>query len=159
MAKPKKKAFWIPFPNKAHQYKKLGVIAVGSKEGFVTHGSFDCRYTSNRSKFGKALAQLQSEGIDISNITKSQKLSKQEQDLVITVAQRLYEVIGNRTKVIDRRTPGSSLSSTSLKKDETFDWTKPCVKYSRYYKMAEHLLKHNDPALVMNVVDIITGYK
>lgn len=123
---------------KPHQWKKLAYVVVA--EGHVSFNEFDTRYTSPRSRFGKYLRQLRSQGIDVSHLLPNGlKEEDKTEDLILVMARRLCE----------------KLSKKDIK---NWDWNKPTVKHSHYYKLAKRILEENDPESACRIVNLITGY-
>jgi len=149
------KASFIKFPEKQHQYKKFGCVVVHNADAKFSATQFDFRYMGPRSKLGKFLRQLQKEGVDVSDVGKITSFVKahgEPDELTMAIAKRLYEAMGKRTFNKD------ATGKQTLTKNEKFDWKKPAAKHTRFYKLAEYLLKNFDQKTVLDIVNVIAGY-
>lgn len=135
---------------KPHLKARLGLVIVHDKDAKVSFNDFDTKYTGPKSRFGKYLRDLHSQGVDISEFVQVSNDEKPN-DSVVELAQRLHKVLGN--KIV--RSTGIGLTT---KYTEKFDWSRPGAKDTKYYRMAQHLLKENEERDIQRVIDIITRY-
>ena len=156
----KLKVSFVEFPQKVHEWKRLGHVIVHDAAADISLHTFDLRYLGPRSRLGKHLRELQANGVDISAYenmnhfkTKRSGLKKKPDDLTVTIAKRLYTSLVKRTIVHGTTKKGGK--TTTTKNDESFDWNRSDVVNSKYYKMAERIIKEND---ALKIVNIITGY-
>jgi|SRR5689334_8398783 len=150
------KAIFIEFPKKHHKWKKLGYVLVQDENAELSLNEFDKRYTGPKSKYGQFIRDLKSKGVDISQLTEK-AIDFKPDDLTIVIAKRLYSALSNKY-IMAANKAGYVLSHRTIKPTETFDWKNPGVKRTRYYKMAERLLKDHDSETVLQIVNKIAGY-
>lgn len=151
------KASCLMWPKKMpHKYKNLGVVVLHDPKATISFNEFDFRYRGKRSRLGRYLRELHALGVDVDGLIDNENKSLENEELTIHIAKRLYEALVKRTIYEDKTARGSIKLTT--KKAETWDWKKPAARKSRYYKMAELILKESDPETALRIVNIITGY-
>jgi hypothetical protein len=165
------KATFIPYVRKIGGFNKFmepGIVVVQDADTefpTIDGRAFDRRYTGKRSKLGKYLRDLAAKGVDVSSIVPT-PLEKEEHELAIKLAQRLFDMLVAKRITIENKTkphpnnPVHIVSYTSVvtKKAEAFDWNSPGVRQSKYYRLAESLIKDNDPETVYRIVSAISNF-
>jgi hypothetical protein len=165
------KAIFVPYVRKIGGFNKFmqpGIIVVqdADTEFPVIDGrAFDGRYTGKRSKLGKYLRDLAAKGVDVSSIVPT-PLEKEQHELVIKLAQRLYDTLVVKRITIENKTKPHPVSSAHTvnyttivtRKADVFDWNSPGVRQSKYYRLAESLIRDNDPETVYRIVSTISDF-
>lgn len=137
------------------KFIKWGTVVIHDADSEVTFNQFDCRYKGKQSRLGKYLRDLHAQGVDISDVIKG-PLEKEQDELARIMAERLYKTFGARTVALGaQKLSGTKLS---IKMVEKWDTKHKSFHQSTYYKMAARILQDNEPAVALNIVNIITGY-
>ena len=157
-ASPSMQATFIHYGER-HQWKQLGVVVVHDKNAKISLNEFDFRYCGKRSRLGRYLRDLHAKGVDVSQVHfTSESLEKEKEELVLSMAKRLYEALGKRTIFKREECVCGTKKATTIKKDEVWDWKHVGIKRSRYHKMAVRILKDNDEETAVRIINTITGY-
>lgn len=152
-------ATFLPWPiRQPHKWKQLGVVIVHDAKTEITFNEFDYRYRGKKSRFGRYLRDLHAKGVDVTGLTKLESLEKEKEELALTLAKRLYGVLGKRTVYERKQCTCGIKPATIVKAEDKWDWNSPAVKHSKYYKMAVRILNENDEDSAIRIVNTITGY-